>query len=123
MRKLVSENFYTLPKQFPVVKTFREHRNFSFSNIIQILYIVYNVQSMKNFTTPKKSSMSHNEGKGGSDEWSFVGADQLVSMMKVHKKIFVFRDTMDLAPMNSSSTLHEVLHIYELILLSMKLKN
>ncbi|XP_014518123.1 uncharacterized protein At4g04980 [Vigna radiata var. radiata] len=65
-------------------------------------------ESMKNFTTPKKSSMSHNEGKGGSDEWSFVGADQLISMMKVHKKIFVFRDTMDLVPMNSSSTLHEM---------------
>ncbi|WVY94022.1 hypothetical protein V8G54_033110 [Vigna mungo] len=65
-------------------------------------------ESMKNFTTPKKSSMSDNEGKGGSIEWSFVGADQLISMMKVHKKIFVFRDTMDLAPMNSSSTLHEM---------------
>ncbi|XP_047159784.1 uncharacterized protein At4g04980-like [Vigna umbellata] len=64
-------------------------------------------ESMKNFTTPKKSSMS-NKGKGGSIEWSFVGADQLISMMKVHKKIFVFRDTMDLAPMNSSSTLHEM---------------
>jgi len=67
--------------------------------------------------------MAYNEGKGGSIEWSFVGADQLISMMKVHKKIFVFRDIMELAPMNSSASLHEVLHLYELLLLSIKLKS
>lgn len=72
------------------------------------------MQSMKSSTTPKKSSMAQNEGKGGSIEWSFVGADQLISMMKVHKKIFVFRDIMDLAPLNSSASLHEVLYLYEL---------
>uniref|UniRef100_A0A0R0FWY3 Hydroxyproline-rich glycoprotein family protein n=1 Tax=Glycine max TaxID=3847 RepID=A0A0R0FWY3_SOYBN len=66
-------------------------------------------ESMKSSTTPKKSSMAQNEGKGGSIEWSFVGADQLISMMKVHKKIFVFRDIMDLAPLNSSASLHEAL--------------
>ena len=55
--------------------------------------------------------MAQNEGP---IEWSFVGADQLISMMKVHKKIFVFRDIMDLAPLNSSASLHEVLYLYEL---------
>ena len=68
------------------------------------------MQSMKSSTTPTKSSMAQNEEKGGSIEWSFVGADQLISMMKVHKKIFVFRDIMDLAPLNSSASLHEVLY-------------
>lgn len=62
-------------------------------------------ESMKSSTTPKKSSMAQNEGP---IEWSFVGADQLISMMKVHKKIFVFRDIMDLAPLNSSASLHEM---------------
>ncbi|ESW20196.1 hypothetical protein PHAVU_006G188600 [Phaseolus vulgaris] len=65
-------------------------------------------ESMKSSTTSKKPSMAHNEGKGGSIEWSFVGADQLISMMKVHKKIFVFRDIMDLAPINTSASLLEM---------------
>ena len=69
---------------------------------------------MKSLTTSKKPSMAHNEGKGGSIEWSFVGADQLISMMKVHKKIFVFRDIMDLAPINTSASLLEVFHLSEL---------
>ncbi|TKY71664.1 hypothetical protein E2542_SST00396 [Spatholobus suberectus] len=65
-------------------------------------------ESMKSSTTPTKPSMAQNEGKGASIEWSFVGADQLILMTKVHKKIFVFRDIMDLAPLNSSASLREM---------------
>lgn len=67
------------------------------------------MQSMKSSTSPKKSSKAYNNGKGDSKEWSFVGMDQLVLMMKVHKKIFVFRDIMDLAPLHTSASLREVL--------------
>ncbi|KAK7412311.1 hypothetical protein VNO78_03764 [Psophocarpus tetragonolobus] len=68
-------------------------------------------ESMKSSTTPKKSSMAQKEEKGGSNEWSFVGADQLISMLKVHKKIFIFRDIMDLAPLNNSASLREMVII------------
>ncbi|XP_027338919.1 uncharacterized protein At4g04980-like [Abrus precatorius] len=65
-------------------------------------------EPMKSSTMPNKPSKVLNEGKGESIEWSFVGADQLILMMKVYKKIFVFRDIMDLAPLNSSASLHEM---------------
>ncbi|OIV94342.1 hypothetical protein TanjilG_21682 [Lupinus angustifolius] len=41
-------------------------------------------------------------------ELSFVGADQLILMVEIHKKIFAFRDIMDLDPCNSSASLREV---------------
>ncbi|KAK7327923.1 hypothetical protein VNO77_22016 [Canavalia gladiata] len=65
-------------------------------------------EAMKSSSTPNKPSMEQNEGKEESVEWSFVGADQLILMMKVHKKIFVFRDIIDLAPLNSSASLSEM---------------
>ncbi|KAK7302744.1 hypothetical protein RJT34_13640 [Clitoria ternatea] len=64
-------------------------------------------ESMKSCNTTKKPCMVQNEGKGESFEWSFAGADQLI-LMKVHKKIFVLRDIMDLAPLNDSASLHEM---------------
>ena len=45
-------------------------------------------------------------------EWSFVSADQLMLMIEVHKKILVFRDIMDLAPLNTSICLREVLYAF-----------
>nr|KYP62956.1 hypothetical protein KK1_017517 [Cajanus cajan] len=63
---------------------------------------------MKSSTSPRKASMAQDEGKGESVEWSFVGANQLILMMKIHKKIFVFRDILDLAPLNSSASLREM---------------
>ncbi|XP_020221527.1 uncharacterized protein At4g04980 [Cajanus cajan] len=65
-------------------------------------------ESMKSSTSPRKASMAQDEGKGESVEWSFVGANQLILMMKIHKKIFVFRDILDLAPLNSSASLREM---------------
>lgn len=69
--------------------------------------------------TPKKPPKAHNDGKGESMEWSFVGADQLILMMKVHKKIFVFRDIMDLAPLHTSASLSEVL-IHDFVFFMLK---
>ncbi|KAL2341927.1 hypothetical protein Fmac_009867 [Flemingia macrophylla] len=66
------------------------------------------IESMKGSTSPKKGSMVQNEGKGEPIEWSFVGANQLILMMRIHKKIFVFRDIMDLAPLNSSASVREL---------------
>ncbi|MED6181670.1 hypothetical protein PIB30_021457 [Stylosanthes scabra] len=59
---------------------------------------------------PKKaSSKAQNEGKKGeSMEWSFVSADQLMLMIEVHKKILVFRDIIDLAPLNTSISLRDM---------------
>ncbi|XP_015943329.1 uncharacterized protein At4g04980 [Arachis duranensis] len=61
-------------------------------------------------SSPKKQfSKSLNEGKKGeSMEWSFVSADQLMLMIQVHKKILVFRDIIDLAPLNTSISLREM---------------
>jgi hypothetical protein len=67
-------------------------------------------KKMRISTSPKKpSKANHNDGKEESMEWSFIGMDQLILMMKVHKKIFVFRDIMDLAPLQTSASLREVL--------------
>jgi hypothetical protein len=68
-------------------------------------------KKMRRSTSPKKPSKAnnHNDGKEESMEWSFIGMDQLILMMKVHKKIFVFRDIMDLAPLQTSASLREVL--------------
>jgi len=70
------------------------------------------LQAMKG-STPKKSSSSKakNKANGESLELSFVGADQLILMVEIHKKILAFRDIMDLAPCNSSASLREVLYI------------
>ncbi|CAJ2648690.1 unnamed protein product [Trifolium pratense] len=68
-------------------------------------------------SSPKKPSISsprkplkanHNDVKEESMEWSFIGMDQLILMMKLHKKIFVFRDIMDLAPLQTSASLREM---------------
>ncbi|AES63765.2 hydroxyproline-rich glycoprotein family protein, putative [Medicago truncatula] len=63
---------------------------------------------MRISTPPKKPTKVYNDVKGESMEWSFIGMDQLMLMMKVHKKIFVFRDIMDLAPLNTSASLREM---------------
>lgn len=64
---------------------------------------------IKSAGTPKKSSKAQSKENGGdSIELSFVGADQLILMVEIHKKIMAFRDIMDLAPCNSSASLREV---------------
>ncbi|KAE9607198.1 hypothetical protein Lalb_Chr09g0327531 [Lupinus albus] len=63
---------------------------------------------LKGSFSPKRSSKSHNKENGESMELSFVGADQLILMVEIHKKIFAFRDIMDLDPCNSSASLREV---------------
>ncbi|KAL2343994.1 hypothetical protein Fmac_005279 [Flemingia macrophylla] len=59
-------------------------------------------------STPKKSSKGHSKENEESLELSFVGADQLILMVEIHKKILAFRDIMDLAPCNSSASLREM---------------
>jgi len=59
--------------------------------------------------TPKKSSKAKSKANGESLELSFVGNDQLILMVEIHKKILAFRDLMDLAACNSSASLREVL--------------
>jgi Wiskott-Aldrich syndrome protein len=56
----------------------------------------------------KKSSKAQSKENVDSMELSFVGADQLILMVEIHKKIMAFRDIMDLAPCNSSASLREV---------------
>ena len=73
---------------------------------------------MKGFGSPKKSSKAQNKGNGDPLELSFVGADQLILMVEIHKKIMAFRDIMDLAPFNSSASLREVLYYYIIIFFS-----
>ncbi|CAL0312041.1 unnamed protein product [Lupinus luteus] len=63
---------------------------------------------LKGSPSSKKSPKSQNKESGESMELSFVGADQLILMVEIHKKIFAFRDIMDLAPCNSSASLREV---------------
>lgn len=64
--------------------------------------------------SPKKSSKGQSKGNGNGNghdesmELSFVGADQLILMVEIHKKIMAFRDILDLAPCNSSASLREV---------------
>ncbi|GAU47738.1 hypothetical protein TSUD_386970 [Trifolium subterraneum] len=59
---------------------------------------------------PKKPLKANHNGvkKEESMEWSFIGMDQLILMMKIHQKIFVFRDIMDLAPLQTSASLREM---------------
>ncbi|XP_061349458.1 uncharacterized protein At4g04980-like [Gastrolobium bilobum] len=66
------------------------------------------VAALKGSSTPKKSSKAQSKGNGESMELSFVGADQLILMVEIHKKIMAFRDIMDLAPCNSSASLREI---------------
>ncbi|OIW10425.1 hypothetical protein TanjilG_24985 [Lupinus angustifolius] len=66
------------------------------------------IEVLKRSPSSKKSSKSQNKESGESMELSFVGADQLILMVEIHKKIFAFRDIMDLAPCNSSASLREV---------------
>ncbi|KAK7252178.1 hypothetical protein RIF29_35952 [Crotalaria pallida] len=65
-------------------------------------------EALKGSLSPKRSSKAQNKEKGESMELSFVGADQLILMVEIHKQIFAFRDIMDLAPCNTSSSLREV---------------
>jgi len=61
-------------------------------------------------SAPKKSSKAKkSKANEESLELSFVGADQLILMVEIHKKILAFRDVMDLAQCNSSASLREVL--------------
>lgn len=72
------------------------------------LMITY-MQSMRSSISPKKSPKSNNDDfKCESVELSFIGMDQLILMMEVHKKIFVFRDIMDLVPLQNSASLRQV---------------
>ncbi|KAE9613522.1 hypothetical protein Lalb_Chr05g0218311 [Lupinus albus] len=66
------------------------------------------IEVVKGSPSSKKSSKSENKESGESMELSFVGADQLILMVEIHKKIFAFRDIMDLDPCNSSASLREV---------------
>lgn len=66
-------------------------------------------EGMKGFSSPKKSSSkAQNKENGDPMELSFVGADQLILMVEIHKKIMAFRDIMDLSPCNSSASLREI---------------
>ncbi|XP_058756116.1 uncharacterized protein At4g04980-like [Vicia villosa] len=66
-------------------------------------------ESMRSSTSPKKSPKANNDDlKCESMELSFVGMDQLMLMMEVHKKIFVFRDIMDLVPLPTSASLRQM---------------
>ncbi|XP_045820949.1 uncharacterized protein At4g04980-like [Trifolium pratense] len=56
----------------------------------------------------KKSSKAQSKENGDPMELSFVGADQLILMVEIHKKIMAFRDIMDLASCNSSASLREI---------------
>ncbi|XP_057433780.1 uncharacterized protein At4g04980-like isoform X2 [Lotus japonicus] len=72
--------------------------------------VIFHEMSIRSSSTPKKASKAHHDDwKGGeSMEWSFVGGDQLILMMEVHKKIFVFRDIMDLSPLHTSASLSQM---------------
>ncbi|XP_058730871.1 uncharacterized protein At4g04980 [Vicia villosa] len=71
--------------------------------------ILEGLKVIKSAGTPKKSSKAQSKENGGdSIELSFVGADQLILMVEIHKKIMAFRDIMDLAPCNSSASLREI---------------
>ncbi|KAL5054274.1 hypothetical protein RYX36_034956 [Vicia faba] len=71
--------------------------------------ILEGLKVIKGVSTPKKSSKAQSKENGGdSIELSFVGADQLILMVEIHKKIMAFRDIMDLAPCNSSVSLREI---------------
>ncbi|OIW13679.1 hypothetical protein TanjilG_08021 [Lupinus angustifolius] len=70
--------------------------------------IEFQQKPVNSASTPKKFSNAKNEALGESMQWSFVSGDQLILMMEVHKKIMVLRDIMDLAPLNSSASLHEM---------------
>ncbi|RDX90615.1 hypothetical protein CR513_27501, partial [Mucuna pruriens] len=65
-------------------------------------------EGTKSSSTTKKSSKSQSKGNGESLELSIVGADQLILMVEIHKKILAFRDIMDLDPCNSSASLREM---------------
>ncbi|CAI8591197.1 unnamed protein product [Vicia faba] len=66
-------------------------------------------ESMRSSTSPKKSPKANNDDlKWESMELSFVGMDQLMLMMEVHKKMFVFRDIMDLVPLPTSASLRQM---------------
>ncbi|XP_004505007.1 uncharacterized protein At4g04980 [Cicer arietinum] len=70
--------------------------------------ILEGLKVIKGSSTPKKSSKAQSKENGESMELSFVGADQLILMVEIHKKIMAFRDIMDLAPCNSSASLQEI---------------
>ncbi|MED6112191.1 hypothetical protein PIB30_059472 [Stylosanthes scabra] len=50
----------------------------------------------------------NNNNYGDPTELSFVGADQLILMVEIHKMIMSFRDIMDLSSCNSSASLREI---------------
>jgi len=58
---------------------------------------------------PKKSWKVKSKENEESLELSFVGTDQLILMVEIHKKILAFRDLMDLASCNRTASLREVL--------------
>ncbi|CAL5213404.1 unnamed protein product [Lathyrus oleraceus] len=70
--------------------------------------ILEGLKVIKGATTPRKSSKAQSKENVDSMELSFVGADQLILMVEIHKKIMAFRDIMDLAPCNSCASLREI---------------
>ena len=70
--------------------------------------VLEGLKVIKAIGSPKKSSKVKSKENGESMELSFVGADQLILMVEIHKKIMAFRDIMDLAPCNSSASLREI---------------
>ncbi|QCD84315.1 hypothetical protein DEO72_LG2g4667 [Vigna unguiculata] len=57
---------------------------------------------------PKKSWKVKSKENEESLELSFVGTDQLILMVEIHKKILAFRDLMDLASCNRTASLREM---------------
>ncbi|XP_057723839.1 uncharacterized protein At4g04980 [Arachis stenosperma] len=57
---------------------------------------------------PKSAIKIIHKYNGDSTELSFIGADQLILMVEIHKKIMSFRDIMDLSLCNSSASLREI---------------
>ncbi|WJX46198.1 hypothetical protein P8452_33020 [Trifolium repens] len=85
------------------------------TSILEGLRVIKSSATPKKSSTPstpkkffKKSSKAQSKENVDSMELSFVGADQLILMVEIHKKIMAFRDIMDLAPCNSSASLREI---------------
>ncbi|WVZ25873.1 hypothetical protein V8G54_004417 [Vigna mungo] len=65
------------------------------------------LEGLKN--APKKSCKVKSKEDEESLELSFVGADQLILMVEIHKKILKLRDLMDLASCNRTASLREMI--------------
>ncbi|KAI4299336.1 hypothetical protein L6164_032805 [Bauhinia variegata] len=66
------------------------------------------LEALRGTNMAMKPSKAEKESNREQIECSFVGADQLILMLEVQKKIVAFRDVLDLAPCNCSASLREM---------------